>query len=159
MRDIVVLYCATSHCWMSFSARGQWKRPSAPGSTVMLVRTLISSLIHVSSFNQSTDMLKFIFLFYWRTCRLNSIFHYISNAAINICMHISFVHMLVLLLIKSLETDPMGQRHGYLKCDSYYHTEDTLTCSSYTCMPIILNFWSSAKIFPILCPTLYNSII
>lgn len=109
---------------------------------------------------QSTDTLKFIFLlFYWWTCRLNSIFHYISNAAINIYMHISFWHMLVLLLIKSLETDPMGQRHGYLKSDSYYHTEDTLTCSSYICMPMILNFWSSAKIFPILCPILYNSII
>lgn len=93
------------------------------------------------------------------TCRLNSIFHYISNAALNIYMHISFVHMLVLLLIKSLETDTMGQRHGYLTCDSYYHTEDTLTCSSYTCMPMILNFWSSDKIFPILCPILYNSII
>lgn len=39
-------------------------------------------------------------------------------------MHISFVHMLVLLRTKSLEADLMGQRCGYLIFDSYYETED-----------------------------------
>ena len=46
----VLLYCHTSRCWMSSSAMGQLKSPAAPGSTVMLVETPISSLVHVSSF-------------------------------------------------------------------------------------------------------------